>query len=37
LSDAEKNDHFTIGKLCDRNIPDFNTRYEEIRARAVNS
>ena len=37
LSDAEKADYFVIGKLCERNIPDFNTRYEEIRARAMNS
>lgn len=37
LSDAEKNDSFIIGTLCDRDIPDFNTRYEEIRARAMNS
>jgi len=35
LSAAERKDHFPIGKLVDRDEPDFNTRYEEIRARAA--
>jgi hypothetical protein len=33
---AEKEGCFAIGKLVDREEPDFNTRYEEIRARALN-
>ncbi len=37
LGESEKDDYFVIGKLCDRDIPDFNARYEEIRARALNS
>ncbi len=37
LNEAEKDDYFAIGKLCDRDVPDFNTRYEQIRARAMNS
>jgi len=37
LSDAEKDDYFVIGKICDRDVPDFNTRYEQIRAKAMNS
>jgi 2-oxoglutarate/2-oxoacid ferredoxin oxidoreductase subunit beta len=36
LSEAEKDDYFVIGKICDCDVPDFNTRYEEIRARAMN-
>jgi 2-oxoglutarate ferredoxin oxidoreductase subunit beta len=35
LSAEEKRDHFLIGKLVDRDAPDFNARYEEIRARAT--
>jgi len=35
LEDAEKNGYFAIGRLIDKNAPDFNTRYEEIRARAL--
>jgi 2-oxoglutarate/2-oxoacid ferredoxin oxidoreductase subunit beta len=35
LSVAEQENHFAIGKLVDRDAPDFNTRYEEIRARAT--
>ena len=34
LSAAEQENHFAIGKLVDRDAPDFNTRYEEIRVRA---
>lgn len=29
--------YFPIGKLVDRDAPDFSTRYEEIRARAMRS
>jgi 2-oxoglutarate/2-oxoacid ferredoxin oxidoreductase subunit beta len=32
---AEAEGCFAIGKLVDRNEPDFNTRYEEVRARAL--
>ncbi|MFZ5649137.1 MAG: thiamine pyrophosphate-dependent enzyme [Bacillota bacterium] len=35
LTDPEKNGYFVIGKLTDRDAPDFNTRYGEIRARAL--
>ncbi|WP_027365366.1 thiamine pyrophosphate-dependent enzyme [Desulfotruncus alcoholivorax] len=35
MTGPEKNGYFVIGKLADRNAPDFNTRYEEIRARAL--
>jgi len=37
LNEAEKDDYFAIGKLCDREVPDFNARYEQIRAKAINS
>lgn len=37
LSEAEKNDSYRIGKLCERDKPDFNIRYWEIQKRAVNS
>jgi len=37
LGESEKDDYFPIGKLCDRDIPDFNARYEEVRAKALNS
>jgi len=32
---AETDGSFAIGKLVDRNAPDFNFRYEEIRRRAL--
>lgn len=35
LTDPEKDGCFVIGKLVDRDAPDFNTRYEEIRAMAI--
>ena len=35
LSDEEKRNHFAIGKLVDRNDPDFTARYEEIREKAI--
>jgi hypothetical protein len=35
LSEEERKGRFPIGKLVDRDAPDFNTRYEEIRARAM--
>jgi 2-oxoglutarate ferredoxin oxidoreductase subunit beta len=35
LRDSEREGFFAVGKLVDRNEPDFNTRYEEIRARAM--
>jgi 2-oxoglutarate ferredoxin oxidoreductase subunit beta len=35
LSAEERVGRFPIGKLVDRDAPDFNTRYEEIRARAM--
>jgi 2-oxoglutarate ferredoxin oxidoreductase subunit beta len=35
LSECERGEYFMIGKFCDRDIPDFNTRYEEIRERAL--
>jgi 2-oxoglutarate ferredoxin oxidoreductase subunit beta len=34
-ADAGAEGYFAIGKLVDRDAPDFNTRYEEIRRRAV--
>ncbi len=34
LGAEEKKDYFAIGKLVDRNAPDFNFLYEELRARA---
>lgn len=37
LKEPEKDGYFEIGTFCDRDIPDFNTRYEEIRARALNA
>jgi len=36
LSAAEQDSRFPIGKLVDRDIPDFNARYEEIRVKAGN-
>jgi 2-oxoglutarate ferredoxin oxidoreductase subunit beta len=35
LSDEAKKAHFAIGKLVERNDPDFNSRYEDIRTRAA--
>ena len=35
LDPAQKESCFPIGKLVDRNEPDFNTRYEQIRAGAL--
>lgn len=35
LGVGEKKDYFAVGTLVDRNAPDFNTRYEEIRKRAL--
>jgi 2-oxoglutarate ferredoxin oxidoreductase subunit beta len=35
LSAEERVGRFPIGKLVDRDAPDFNTRYEEIRAMAM--
>ncbi|SFR00888.1 thiamine pyrophosphate-dependent enzyme [Desulfoscipio geothermicus] len=37
LTDSQKDGYFIIGKLVDRDAPDYNTRYEEIRARAMGS
>ncbi len=34
LPAAEKDGYFVVGKLVDRDAPDFNARYEAIRARA---
>lgn len=35
LEQSQKNEYFAIGKLCDRSATDFNSRYEEIRAKAL--
>ena len=35
LSDAQRKQHFPIGTLVDRNEPDFNARYDTVRARAA--
>jgi 2-oxoglutarate ferredoxin oxidoreductase subunit beta len=35
LPDFEREGFFAVGKLVDRNEPDFNARYEEIRTRAM--
>ena len=35
LEDAGKDGYFAIGKLVDRNAADFNTRYEDMRARVL--
>jgi 2-oxoglutarate ferredoxin oxidoreductase subunit beta len=35
LQGPEREGFFAVGKLVDRNEPDFNTRYEEIRATAM--
>ncbi|NPV27257.1 MAG: 2-oxoacid:ferredoxin oxidoreductase subunit beta [Firmicutes bacterium] len=37
LPEEMRDGYFVIGKLVDRDVPDFNTRYEEIRAKALNS
>jgi 2-oxoglutarate ferredoxin oxidoreductase subunit beta len=34
LPPAERKNHFSVGTLVDRNEPDFNTRYDMVRARA---
>lgn len=34
LSNPQQDGYFLIGKLVDRDAPDFNTRYEALRARA---
>jgi 2-oxoglutarate ferredoxin oxidoreductase subunit beta len=34
LSESERKNHFPVGALVDRNEPDFNTRYDMVRARA---
>ena len=31
LTDPEANGYFVTGKLVDKNVPDFNTRYREIQ------
>ena len=35
LTNDEKEAYFVIGKMVDKNEPDFSTRYEQIRARAL--
>ena len=35
IPDADTHGYFVTGKLVDRHAADFNTRYEEIRQRAV--
>lgn len=35
LCNPQQDGYFAIGKLVDRDEPDFNTRYEAIRARAI--
>ena len=35
LGESERKGFFAVGKLVDRNEPDFNTRYEEIRVTAM--
>jgi hypothetical protein len=35
LDKEEKKNHFAIGRLVDRNDPDFTARYEEIREKAI--
>lgn len=35
LTDPQKGGYFVVGRLVDRDAPDFSTRYEEIRARAL--
>ena len=33
LTDPEADGYFLTGKLVDKNVPDFNTRYREIQLR----
>ncbi|WP_347489979.1 thiamine pyrophosphate-dependent enzyme [Desulfoscipio sp. XC116] len=35
LDNPQGEGYFVIGKLVDKDAPDFNTRYDEIRARAM--
>jgi len=35
LTNPKENGYFIIGKLTDRNEPDFNARYEEVQSRAA--
>jgi 2-oxoglutarate ferredoxin oxidoreductase subunit beta len=35
LSEEEQANSFLVGKLVDKDAPDFNTRYEEIRKKAM--
>ncbi len=35
LGAEERQGYFAVGKLVDRDAPDFNSRYEELRARAT--
>jgi 2-oxoglutarate/2-oxoacid ferredoxin oxidoreductase subunit beta len=35
LTPSEREGFFPVGKLVDRDAPDFNTRYAEVRARAA--
>ncbi len=35
LEPSRREGCFAVGKLVDRDEPDFNTRYEEVRARAM--
>lgn len=35
LDNAQEQGYFVVGRLVDKDAPDFNTRYEEIRARAL--
>lgn len=35
LPQGEHGDRFPVGTLVDRNEPDFNARYDTIRARAL--
>jgi hypothetical protein len=34
LPESGRGTHFPVGTLVDRNEPDFNARYEMVRARA---
>lgn len=37
LTDPQQDGYFLIGKLVDRDAADFNTRYEEIKTKAMGS
>lgn len=37
LSDQERNESFKIGKLAERNAPDYNTQYEAVRQLQLDS